>query len=93
MIRTRKLPGAASNKWRQEFFEKRHQSMSLPGRYTSKYGNFLCKYDGKDLSVTCIDGSVTIFHDFNSFKKRKKVFEKTLPANQKIDSHFATISF
>jgi len=54
----------ASNKWRQEFFEKRHQSMSLPGRHTSKYGNFLCKYDGKDLSVTCIDGSVTIFHDF-----------------------------
>ena len=35
----------ASNKWRQEFFEKRHQSMSLPGRHTSKYGNFLCKYD------------------------------------------------
>ena len=46
------------------FFEKRHQSMSLPGRHTSKYGNFLCKYDGKDLSVTCIDGSVTTFHNF-----------------------------
>ena len=41
----------ASNKWRQEFFEKRHQSMVLPGRHTSKYGrneesfqkNFTCK--------------------------------------------------
>ena len=82
----------ASNKWRQEFFEKRHQSMSLPGRHTSKYGNFLCKYDGKDLSVTCIDGSVTIFHDLSS-QETKKVFRKTLPASQKIDSHFATISF
>ena len=50
--------------WKQEFFEKRHQSMALPGRHTSKYGNFLCKYDGKDLSVTCIDGTTTVFHDF-----------------------------
>ena len=54
----------ASDEWKQDFFEKRHQSMALPGRHTSKYGNFLCKYDGKDLSVTCIDGSVTTFHDF-----------------------------
>ena len=53
-----------SNEWKQEFFEKRHQSMALPGRHTSKYGNFLCKYDGKDLSVTCIDGTTTVFHDF-----------------------------
>ena len=54
----------ASDEWKQEFFEKRHQSMALPGRHTSKYGNFLCKYDGKDLSVTCIDGTTTVFHDF-----------------------------
>ena len=53
-----------SNEWKQEFFEKRHQSIALPGRHTSKYGNFLCKYDGKDLSVTCIDGTTTVFHDF-----------------------------
>lgn len=65
----------ASNKWRQEFFEKRHQSMSLPGRHTSKYGNFLCKYDGKDLSVTCIDGSVTIFHDFK-LPRNEESFQK-----------------
>ena len=54
----------ALKEWKQEFFEKRHQSMALPGRHTSKYGNFLCKYDGKDLSVTCIDGTTTVFHDF-----------------------------
>ena len=54
----------ALKEWKQEFFEKRHQSMALPGRHTSKYGNFLCKYDGKDLSVTCIDGITTVFHDF-----------------------------
>ena len=54
----------ASDEWKQEFFEKRHQSMVLPGRHTSKYGNFLCKYDGKNLSVTCIDGTTTVFHDF-----------------------------
>ena len=65
----------ASNKWSQEFFEKRHQSMALPGRHTSKYGNFLCKYDGKDLSVTCIDGSVTIFHDFK-LPRNEESFQK-----------------
>ena len=54
----------ALKEWKQEFFEKRHQSMALPGRHTSKYGNFLCKYDGKDLSVACIDGTTTVFHDF-----------------------------
>ena len=54
----------ALKEWKQDFFEKRHQSMALPGRHTSKYGNFLCKYDGKDLSVTCIDGITTVFHDF-----------------------------
>ena len=54
----------ALKEWKQDFFEKRHQSMALPGRHTSKYGNFLCKYDGKDLSVTCIDGTTTVFHDF-----------------------------
>ena len=59
-----KISKKASDEWKQDFFEKRHQSMALPGRHTSKYGNFLCKYDGKDLSVTCIDGSVTTFHDF-----------------------------
>ena len=29
----------ALKEWKQEFFEKRHQSMALPGRHTSKYGN------------------------------------------------------
>ena len=54
----------ALKEWKQDFFEKRHQSMALPGRHTSRYGNFLCKYDRKDLSVTCIDGTTTVFHDF-----------------------------
>ena len=49
--------------------------MALPGRHTSKYGNFLCKYDGKDLSVTCIDGSVTIFHDFK-LPRNEESFQK-----------------
>lgn len=65
----------ASNEWKREFFEKRHRSMALPGRHTSKYGNFLCKYDGKDLSVTCIDGSVTIFHDFK-LPRNEESFQK-----------------
>ena len=50
--------------WKTAFFEKRHQSMSLPGRHTSKYGNFLCKFDGTDLHVICMDGTETIFHNF-----------------------------
>ena len=54
----------ASETWKTGFQEKRCSSMSLPGRHTSKYGNFLCKYDGKDLSVTCMDGTVTVFRDF-----------------------------
>ena len=29
----------ALKEWKQEFFEKRHQSIALPGRHTSKYGN------------------------------------------------------
>ena len=33
---------------------------------TSKHGNFLCKYDGKDLFVTRIDGTTTVFHDLSS---------------------------
>ena len=65
----------ASDEWKQEFFEKRHRSMALPGRHTSRYGNFLCKYDGKDLSVTCMDGTATVFHDFK-LSRYDEIFQK-----------------
>ena len=42
--------------------------------------------NGKDLSVTCIDGSVYVSSMILSFQETKKVFRKTLPASQKSDS-------
>lgn len=54
----------ATNFWKQEFSDKRCQSMSLPGRHTSKHGNFLCKYENGTLYVTCANGAVTTFHYF-----------------------------
>lgn len=64
--------------WKQEFFNKRHASMSLPGRHTSKNCNFLVRkasaadfatrkeLDGhkEALIVTCMDGKETIFLGF-----------------------------
>ena len=50
--------------WKQGFSDKRHRSMTLPGRHTSKYCNFLCRFDGCDLHVTCMDGSETVFRYF-----------------------------
>lgn len=38
--------------------------MTLPGRHTSKDCNFLCKFGGRDLHVTCMDGSETVFRYF-----------------------------
>ena len=74
-VEEKKTSQKASNEWKQEFFEKRHQSMALSGRHTSKYGNFLCKYDGKDLSVTCMDGTITVFHDFK-LPRYNEVFQE-----------------
>lgn len=50
--------------WANEFYFQRHSSLTFPGRHTSKYGNFLCKYIGSDLHVTCMDGKETVFYDF-----------------------------
>ncbi len=64
--------------WKQEFFNKRHASMSLPGRHTSKNGNFLVRkasaadfatrkeLDGhkEALIITCMDGKEAILLDF-----------------------------
>ena len=64
--------------WKRKFFNKRHASMSLPGRHTSKNCNFLARrasaadfatkkelYNHKEaLIVTCMDGKETIFLDF-----------------------------
>lgn len=53
------------NTWKQEFFDARHASMSLPGRHTSKDCNFLVRMDGTDLVVKCMDGKETVFKDFH----------------------------
>jgi hypothetical protein len=37
--------------WKQEFSDQRRRSMTLLGRHTSKYCNFLCRFDGRDLHV------------------------------------------
>ncbi len=50
--------------WKQDFFLARHSSMTLPGRHTSKHGNFLCRYEDGNLYVTCMDGKVAVFYDF-----------------------------
>lgn len=64
--------------WKRKFFNKRHASMSLPGRHTSKNCNFLARrasaadfatkkelYGHKEaLIVTCMDWKETIFLDF-----------------------------
>lgn len=50
--------------WRQAFYDKRHSSMTLPGRHTSKDCNFLVKKRKDALAITCMDGSQTILSDF-----------------------------
>lgn len=50
--------------WRKEFYDKRHSSMSLPGRHTSKVCNFLVKRLNDALVITCMDGKQTILSDF-----------------------------
>lgn len=64
--------------WKQNFFNKRHASMSLPGRHTSKNCNFLVRkasvadfatrkeLDGhkEALIITCMDGKEAILLDF-----------------------------
>lgn len=56
--------GKVTDSWKQDFSDKRYQSMSLPGRHTSKHGNFLCKYKNGTLYVTCANGAVTTFRYF-----------------------------
>lgn len=50
--------------WKEEFFFRRHRSMSLTGRSDAKGGNFLVRMEGSDLVVTCLDGTKTRFCDF-----------------------------
>lgn len=50
--------------WRKEFYDKRHSSMSLPGRHTSKDCNFLVKRRNDVLIITCMDGKQAILSDF-----------------------------
>ena len=50
--------------WKRAFYDKRHSSMTLPGRHTSKDCNFLVKKRKDALVITCMDGSQTILSDF-----------------------------
>ena len=50
--------------WKQGFYEKRHSSMSLPGRHTSKYCNFLVKRLNDMLVITCMDGKQAVLSEF-----------------------------
>lgn len=57
-----------SDAWRKEFYEARHRSMTLPGRHTSKHGNFLVKYikETKELLLMLpFDEKPVVFHDFS----------------------------
>lgn len=72
------MPETDIQKWKQAFFDKRHASMSLPGRHTSKSCNFLVrKASAADIAsdqslaghpdsliVKCMDGKQAIFLDF-----------------------------
>ena len=42
-------PKVDREQWKQEFFESRHASMSLPGRHTSKNCNFLVRKEERNL--------------------------------------------
>ena len=65
--------------WKQEFFQARHASMSLPGRHTSKHCNFLVSMRGTDLVMKNMDGKETIFKDFQ-LARYQDVFHKMLSA-------------
>lgn len=54
----------AKKQWKEKFFEARHCEMTLPGRHTSKHGNFLCQYKDGSLTVKCMDGKEAIFTKF-----------------------------
>lgn len=64
--------------WKDEFHFRRHSSMSLPGRHTSKHGNFLCKFIGGDLFVTNMDGSITEFRDFKLSRYHQEFLDNFL---------------
>ena len=51
--------------WKKEFFRKRHHSMSLPGRHTSKNCNFLVYLKEGNLHLKCMDGKETVFKGFH----------------------------
>lgn len=59
-------PDTDIKQWKKEFNERRHHSMSLPGRHTSKVGNFLAAYDLKErtLTIRCMNGRKCVFKDF-----------------------------
>lgn len=67
-------------RWKRDFFNARHSSMSLPGRHTSKDCNFLAAMRGTDLIVKCMDGKETIFKDFH-LPRYQDVFEDMLSAS------------
>ena len=71
-------PDTDLDAWKKEFHDRRYHSISLSGRHTSKYGNFLAKYDAaaETLTVTCMDGKETVFHAFRLARYHDLFLEK-----------------
>ena len=72
----------ASDEWKQEFFEKRHQSMVLPGRHTSKYGNFLYLGSLKSWNTVVVPSMQVTDKFFPSYLHKKfPYFDVCLPGS------------
>ncbi|MFA4035044.1 hypothetical protein ACEG19_14395, partial [Blautia stercoris] len=74
-------PKVDREQWKQEFFEFRHASMSLPGRHTSKNCNFLVRKEERNLIVKCMDGKETVFKQFH-LARQQKIWEEMLQAKK-----------
>lgn len=74
-------PKVDREQWKQEFFESRHASMSLPGRHTSKNCNFLVRKEERNLIVKCMDGKETVFKKFH-LARQQELWEEMLQAKK-----------
>lgn len=70
------------NSWKSGFYLARHNTMSLPGRHTSKDCNFLVSYAGNQLRVRCMDGRMAVFKGFR-LARYHDVWKKMLSAGPK----------
>lgn len=76
--RKKDRPETDMSLWKKEFNLKRHHSMSLPGRHTSKSGNFLAIYDPteKTLTVHCMNGKTCVFKNFQLARYQAEFLDK-----------------